>query len=224
MNKFIVCFLAIMTLNRFAAGAQYINDLQGKPYMEHSYTEVDGSAYLIANWAAGTVTFVNGKTITAPIKYDLVRDELLFQNKGDSAAMSFVEPVKGFGFTNAAIEESNIIPPVFSSGFPAVDSQTPASFYQVIADGKTKLLRYYKKTIRTDKAFNSATSTKTFVLINLYYVFINNQITKIKPGQKTILAALNDKAGQLQTYMKSNTVNYKNDADLAKLFTYYNSL
>jgi hypothetical protein len=55
-------------------------------------------------------------------------------------------------------------------------------------------------------------------------VFINNQITRIKPSQKSILAALGDKADQLQGYMKSNTVNYKSDVALAKLFSYYNSL
>jgi hypothetical protein len=150
--------------------------------------------------------------------------DFLYKNNRDSAALSFVDPVKGFSFTNAVIEESDIVLPVFSIGYPPVDNQTQTSFYQVIADGTVKLLKHYKKTIRVDKAFNSATSTKTFVLADVYYVFINNQITRIKPGQKSILAILGDKADQLQNYMKNNSVNYKSDAALAKLFSYYNSL
>ncbi|HMG10174.1 MAG TPA: hypothetical protein VK609_16785 [Mucilaginibacter sp.] len=61
-------------------------------------------------------------------------------------------------------------------------------------------------------------------MADVYDVFANNQITRIKPSQKSILAALGGKADQLQSYMKSNTVNYKSDAALAKLFSYYNSL
>jgi hypothetical protein len=224
MNKYIFCFLTIMTISNLVARAQYLNDIQGKPYMEQSYTEVEGSPYLIANWATGAVKLVNGKSITAKLKYDLIKDELLFQNKRDSVALSFVDPVQYFSFNDVAIDESNIAPLVFGSGYPPVDNQTQASFYQVIADGKVKLLKHYKKTIRVDKAFNSATSTQTFVLADVYYVFINNQITRIKPSQKSILAALGDKADQLQGYMKSNTVNYKSDVALAKLFSYYNSL
>lgn len=226
MNKYIFCLLAIIVPATFKVSAQvkFLNDVQGKPYMEQSYTMVEGSAYLIPNWAEGKVDFVNGKSATLQIKYDLIKDELLFHGKSDSAAFAFVDQVKGFSFTSSVIEESNILMPVFSSGYPAVDDQTPASFYQVIADGKVKLLKHYKKTIRTEKAFNSATSIRSFVLSGIYYVFIDNQITRIKPGQKTILAALSDNADQLKRYMQSNKIDYKNDAALAKLFSYYNSL
>lgn len=226
MNKYIFCLLAIIVPATFKVSAQvkFLNDVQGKPYMEQSYTMVEGSAYLIPNWAEGKVDFVNGKTTTLPIKYDLIKDELLFHSKTDSVAFAFVDQVKGFSFTSSVIEESNILMPVFNSGYPAVDGQTPASFYQVIADGKVKLLKHYKKIIRTEKAFNSATSTRSFVLSDVYYLFIDNQITRIKPGQKTILAALGDKADQLKRYMQSNKIDYKNDAALANLFSYYNSL
>lgn len=226
MNKYIVCLLAIIMPAAFKACAQvkFLNDVQGKPYMEQSYTAEEGSPYLIPNWAEGKVDLVNGKTTVVPIKYDLIRDELLFHGKSDSAAFAFVDQVKGFSFTSTAIEESNILMPVFNSGYPAVEDQTQASFYQLIADGKVKLLKHYKKIIRTEKAFNSATSTRSFVLSSTYYVFIDNQITRIKPGQKTILAALSDKANQLKSYMQNNKIDYKNDAALAKLFGYYNSL
>jgi len=35
MNKCICCFL---TISNLVARAQYLNDIQGKPYMEQSYT------------------------------------------------------------------------------------------------------------------------------------------------------------------------------------------
>ncbi|WP_183565820.1 hypothetical protein [Mucilaginibacter sp. SP1R1] len=224
MIKYTGCFFVVMICCSLVAKAQFTKDYQGKPYTEISNADAEGSPYLITNWAAGSVSFSNGKKVTAKLKYDLMKDELLFQNKSDSSAMTFIEPVQGFSFNYFPIAESSLTPLIFGNGFPPVEGQTPASFYQVIADGKVKLLKHYKKVVRIDQAFNSATSTKTFVLVDVYYLFVNNQLTKIRPGQKTILSALNNKAAELQGYMKSNTINYKSDADLAKLFGYYNSL
>jgi hypothetical protein len=223
MNKFITCFTA-MVFACLAAHAQLMHDLQGKPYMEQSYTEIDGNPFLINNWADGNIDFVNGKTGVVKVKYDLVKDVLLFQHKGDSTAMYFVDQVKGFTLTNSFINESSIIPLVFNSGYPAIDIQTTASFYQVIAPGKVQLLRHYRKAIRTDQAFNSATVTKTFAFTDLYYLYADNKISRIKPSQKSILAAMANKSTEIQAYLKTTTVDYKNDAALAKLFNYYNSL
>ena len=224
MKKYILCFLVSMLSGSFIANAQYLKDQEGKEYMLKSYTEVDGSPFLINNWVPGLVTMANGQTNTALLEYDLVADELLFRSPKDSSAMSFVNPVRSFNLNEPSIEESDLTPLVFSNGYPAIDKQTTASFYQVIADGKTKLLKHYRKIIRVDKAFNSATAVKTFFLTEEYYLFANNKMTKIKPSQKVILTTLADKGALLQKYMSTNAMNYKSDDVLAKLFSYYNSL
>ncbi|GAA3970030.1 hypothetical protein GCM10022210_18870 [Mucilaginibacter dorajii] len=59
-----------------AQQSQILNDNQGKPVMEQSYTDVEGSPYFNANWFPGTVNLSSGKAITAKLKYDLVKDEL----------------------------------------------------------------------------------------------------------------------------------------------------
>ncbi|MDB5147537.1 MAG: hypothetical protein JWQ57_1557, partial [Mucilaginibacter sp.] len=98
------------------------------------------------------------------------------------------------------------------------------TFYLVVGEGKIKLLRCYKKRVIESKDFSSQITTKSFLSANAYYLFSNNQMVKTKPNQKTILAAMNDKAAQVQDYIKKNAVNFKSDAALAKLFSYYNSL
>ena len=217
-------FLFALLFISFNVKAQYIHDYQGKGYNEQSYNDVEGNPYLTTGWFGGIVNFNNGKSASAKLKYDLVKDELLFQNTKDSSAMVFIDPVKSFRFETFKIDETNLVPIVFSNGYPAVDDQTTASFYQVIADGKLKLLKHYKKSIRTDQAFNSASATKTFVLVSFYYLLSDAKITRIKPNQKVVLAAMNDKADKIQVYLKSTKVDYKSDADLFKLFNYYNSL
>jgi hypothetical protein len=79
--------------------------------------------------------------------------------------------------------------------------------------------------IHTNQAFNSATTTKTFAMKDAnYYLLADNKIAKIKPSPKTVIAALNNKADKVQAYLKSTKIDFKSDKDLAKLFTYYNSL
>jgi len=226
MKISVFCFFAIATLfTGVKVNAQYIHDYQGKAYVEQSYTDVLGEPYLISNWVDGKVEFAGNKLINAKLKYDLVKDELLFQNPKDSSAMVFVNPVKGFSLGPFKIDESNLSPLIFTNGYPAVENQTQASFYQVIADGKVKLLKRYRKHIRTDQAFNSATVTKTFEMMGpFYYILTDNKIARFKPTQKTIVAALSDKTDAIQSFIKANKIDFKSDGDLAKLFTYYNSL
>jgi len=208
-----------------SAQNQILNDNQGKPVMEQSYTDVEGSPYLAASWLPGIVSLTNGKTIAAKLKYDVVKDELLFQSPRDSMALAFVTPVKSFRFDIGTIDESSLVPLIFSNGYPAIDEQSEVSFYQVIADGKVKLLKRYKKVIHSDQAFNSATTTKTFAMRDaVYYLLADNKIIRVKPTPKTIAATLPDKTDQVQTFIKTNKIDFKSDRDLAKLFSYYNSL
>ena len=226
MKNRIIILLTCIVLGSFTAKAQvkFSNDIEGKPYMEKSDTEIEGNPYLIPDWVIGSVVLGNGKTGTLKLRYNIAKDELSFENPKDTSSLNFVDAVKSFTLNPFKIDESNLLPLVFDSGFPAIDNQTTATYYQVIGDGKTKLLKHYKKKVEVQKAFNSATSTQTFVLADSYYLLVNGQMSKIKPSQKTIAAAFKDKTAELQAYLKTNNINYKSDADLAKLFGYYNSL
>lgn len=206
------------------AKAQYLSDYSGRPYFLKTYAEIQGSPLLSDNWFGGTVNFANGKTATAILNYNLYGDELLFKNPKDSTVLSFVDPVKSFSLKDANIEECDLSDLSFSSGFPAVDDQTTKTFYLVVGEGKIKLLKCYRKKVIESKDFSSQITTKSFMPANSYYLLSNNQMVKIKPNQKNILAAMNDKAAQVQDYIKKNAVNFKSDVALAKLFNYYNSL
>ncbi|SEM98002.1 hypothetical protein SAMN05192574_10264 [Mucilaginibacter gossypiicola] len=206
------------------AKAQYLSDYSGRPYFLPTHDDVQGNPLLTDTWFKGTVEFVNGKTAAAVLDYNAYGDELLFKNPKDSSVQAFVDPVKGFTLKDAAIENSDATDFSFSSGFPPVDDQTTKTFYMVVGEGKVKLLKYYKKRVVESQDFTSMIKTKSFLLANAYYLFNNNQMTKIKPTQKNILDALSDKADKMQQYVKTNKVDFKSDVALAKLFSYYNSL
>jgi len=58
----------------------------------------------------------------------------------------------------------------FRKGFEAFKKQTTETFYQVMYDGKQKLLCYRLGSIYLDSPYNSATKTKKFELDETYYL------------------------------------------------------
>ena len=47
---------------------------------------------------------------------------------------------------------------------------------------------------------------------------------KIKKNKRKVLKIFYDKAEQVKEYAKENSLSFKDDCDLAKIFEYYNSL
>ncbi|QEM13894.1 hypothetical protein [Mucilaginibacter rubeus] len=224
MKRYKFFCIAALLLLCVQARAQYLSDYTGRPYYLKTNDGIQGSELLTDNWLKGTVDFANGKTANAILNYNVYGDELLFKSPQDSSVQAFVDPVKSFSIKGITLEGSDQTDMNFSNGFPAVDDQTAKTFYQVVGDGKVKLLHYYKKKVQESTGFASQVTTKTFITATSYYLFADNKMTKIKPSQKTILAALSDKADKIQEYVKANKVDFKSDAALAKLFSYYSSL
>jgi hypothetical protein len=196
---------------------------RGDPYLENPYTVVTGDPYLVNDWTSGFVILDNNQKASATLKYDINSNIVLFQGK-NGETWQLKDNFKGFTLANTNNVLSNLDPLIFDNGFPNKGKQTPATFYQLIADGKVKLLKYYKKNIDEHREYPSAITTKTFKAAHAYFVFSNNQLTEIKPNKKSLLKLFNEHSAEIEVYLKDNNINLKSDADLKKLFTWYNSL
>ena len=205
------------------AKSQFRYDREGRPINELFYTDIEGDPYLMNAWISGTVVLQNSKSVAATLKLDIYNNRLLFQGK-NGETLEFIDKLTGFTLSITDKEISNIAPLVFANGFPVTDKQTENSWYQIIADGKVKLLKLYGKQTVESRAFNSATTTKSFVPFQVYYVLKNNQLIKTGANKKAMLKILDDHAAQLDAYLKTNNINFKSDTDLQKLFTWYNAL
>jgi hypothetical protein len=217
LNIFIFfCFAGITTAN-----AQFLKNNEGRVVTTKDYTDIDGSPYLYDNWLPGTVKLSNGQTYKdVMLKYDLLKDEVLFKGKDDEM-LAFVQPVTEF--TIAKTEIGNVILH-FKKGFTGLTDYTANAYFEVLADGGTQLLKKLTKTITESQQFNSATKTRNFADKITYYIVKSSKITWVKNDKKAILAALANKQPQLEAYLKTNKVDFKNDDDLGRLVTYYNSL
>lgn len=197
-------------------------DIQGRVLVSGQYSNIEGYPYLFPKWCKGTVRFQDGRTVKQiDLKYDLVADELLFKDLKSDEALRFADQVAEFQLDSSDV---NQVPMHFKNGFKPAFGNSALSYYQILFDGKTQLLKKKEKSILERKVYNSAVSTKTFEEDETYFIGRNNEITKFKRDKKQILTLLSDHAAEIEQFLASEKLNVKDDSDLMKLFAYYNSL
>jgi hypothetical protein len=223
MKKTLLFVLFTLAIFCTTAKAQFMYDKLGKPVFEIPYGDVGGSPYLLNDWDEGLVVLPDGKQASARLKFDVYSNRLLFQGK-NSETLEFTEQLKEFRLNSGNKEISDVSSLVFINNLPAIDKQTAASWYQLIGDGKVKLLKYYGKKIVESQTVNFAPKTKSFVAFHEYYIFQNDAMQRVSISKKSITKALNNHVPEIEAWLKTNNINFKSDADLQKLFEWYNSL
>ena len=225
MKKYILAFF--LSLFMFTSARSYaqqsilIQDPTGNLIMLQKYVDVQGSPFYNPEWITGNITLVNNKVYkNVNMKYDQLKDKVYVKaNNGDMILLG--EKVKEFTLDYPVL--GGVSEKKFRLGYFNIPDATADSYFEVLSDGKTQLLKRSTKIIQENKEYNSASSTKTFVEIVKYYMVTQGNGTQVKKDKKSIFKAL-DKQPLLETYSKDNNLNLKLDTDIARLVSYYNTL
>ncbi|MBK0382009.1 hypothetical protein I5M32_03475 [Pedobacter sp. SD-b] len=211
-----ILFFFIISLN---TKAQYLQDISGKPLSFKAYTDVIGNPYLYDYWSDGSVVTKGGVTHDKlALKYDIVKDEIYFM-ADKNIPMAFVDSIKTFVLDKVTGKE------IFTNGFPEVDNFDNKSFYQVLFKGSDVLLLFKaSKYITETKAYGSATTEKKFNENNSYYLYKDGKMEKFKPSKKEFLQIFKDQGAQVETFLKKENIDFKNNLDLVKVFDFYYAL
>ncbi len=218
MKSFKITILLLFFITG-VVNAQYQQDVQGRPILAITYTDVIGTPFLFDNWIKGTVWLENGSVYKEVfLKYSSFNDELFFKNPKDEILLAFVLPVKSFSL------EIGTETYLYRNGFPEIDNFGKKTFYRVLFDGGITFLVKNYKTMMENKPYNSATIEKKFVENNGYYVFKDGAMKRFKPTKKDFLELFSTKASEIETFIKKEKIDFKNNSDLIKIFEYYSSL
>lgn len=221
-----VLLTIIATELGFTASAQRIGafsttpvvDATGKPVTVDRYMHVFGSPMLFEQWLPGEVVNSSGKLFTGMLlKFDIQNNVLTFVYDRDEEPQRFAEPITAF--TIFADRKMS-----FANGFPKIDGKGRETYYEVIALGKTMLLKHHRQLLKDVRSSNLAMTDGVYVNRYDYYVLKDGKMLGIKPEAKSIQNALNDKTDEVVKYLSTANLNYKNDDDLKKVFDYYNAL
>lgn len=211
----LLLFISSVGVTTTASAQGLMSDFMGRPVFEKRYTDTKGTPYLFDGYENGAVKLQSGKSFSGvKLRYDQVEDELMFLNESGKE-MLFAEPVTEFTINDRT----------FRRGYPATDGATAEAYYEVLVEGKTELLKRTSKKIIEEAAYNAATKVKSIRANENYYVTASHlSLTKVKKDKKSLLAALPGKSAELETYVKDNRLDLRQEQDMAKLVIYYNSL
>lgn len=207
----ILCLLILVLGNKVTA--QDSTGLNGTPYQEVQIANGAKSPYLFQEWYSGSVRMNNDKFYDGvKLRYDILKDEIEY--KKDSSLYRISQGVKEFTIPSG----TDLY--IFRSGFPPLGGQTNKSFYRVLYDGQTKLLKRYQSPIVVEKA--SATRTmepdaKLFILKQdkLYSVNLKDR--------NSFLKLLSEEKNKMQYVIKEEQLEFDGDDDLGKLLEEYDS-
>jgi hypothetical protein len=198
----------------YAQGVEFFVNAKGEAFKKRYDPDIEGDPFYTDKWLPATVNTDKGMHDNIKVKYDLHDDMLIFVHDTSEEPLRFVDEVKGF--TLFLPEKIN-----FANDFPAIDKQTTRSFYQVLSSGRVTLLKRSNKMILDVKNYN-ATVTRSFQLNTSYYLYKDGKMEKVDP-KKALYTLAGDKKSEFENYAKANSLGFKKDEDLARLYDRYNT-
>lgn len=196
--------------------------MDGQPVKETDHSEIEGSPFFNDDWSTGLVMLSDDRTFKdMSLKYNVYREELYFKDSNGEIKM-FSSPVSEFKIMS--MEDGNSHSKKFKSGYTNIPGYTAKSFFEVLSEGTVQILKKHRRLVTETTGIDLGTITRRFIDKESYYLIISDTVTLVKKDKKSILALLNNKQTELETYIKAYKLDLKNDDDLAKLINYYNSI
>jgi hypothetical protein len=189
-------------------------------YVNEKEADIKGSPFLFDDWKKGNVLLKTKERIDSIfIKYNLYTD--LLQVKIDDQEYQFNIEVSEFLIPDLVTNETAL----FRSGFSPVPGMNEKSFYQVLYDGRPKLLLKHKKLIGSEMTSTPGVKAKVFEDQNNYFILTaSGKMEKIKKKNKGIQDLLEGEIEALKKMVESNKLKLVNDEEIIRVLEYYDSL
>jgi hypothetical protein len=192
---------------------RYIN---GTVYQD-AYLRTNGHQFFNSeNWTMGTLVMMGRTYHGIPLKYDLYKDQLLYNHLHKSGSYVLVlnkTRIEGFtieGHTFTKLAEPN-----------GASTEIDGGIYEVVAEGKAVFYQKWSK--RLSEA--SQHSRREFSSFNEWYILNDGQYHKVtrKPG---LLNALGDHEKEIKSYIRESriVIGVGDEMAIKKVIDHYNSL
>jgi len=196
---------------------------------------VQGDVYLDAEWQKADVWFypeviaqydpkASDKVSSLPVRIDLGNQYVEFKlpegvKAIDAASIKKIE-LKGAGAVRTFVNTRQY-----------GHSKEIPGFAEVLSEGKITVVKYTKLWLKQptyNVALNVGERDAKLIKQKDYYL-INEKngaflLDKFKPGAGWLKKTTKSKAKKVEAYMKDNSLDPKNDADLMRILAYYNGL
>nr|WP_299416863.1 hypothetical protein [uncultured Emticicia sp.] len=195
--------------------------------------DVLGSYYLEQDWSLATVRFYP-KTISTPkgiVKLDSLTEVqikiILFGNDVEFNTPEGVKVISGTLVKGFTLQKPNQLPKNYINTLEFVDNydKIKPSFFELLVDGKVKLLEYTKINIQKPdyvEAFNTGSKDTKITKDKQLYITQGKEVLRLNTNKKEILELMSDKKTEVEAFIKQNNLSVKDRVDLLQIFKFYN--
>lgn len=189
--------------------------------LDNRYETIAGSPYLVDSWQAGRVFLSDDTTgIELSMRYNVFGQEMEFVNRMDTLVISYPEKIDKIILDGHLFQYQNYM----------IDGNQLSSFFEVLVQGKTKLLVRFH--CRLEKGTTEITPYSVvgkkdrFVQEKIYYYqTIDMDMPDILPvSRKTFLSLPVFNRTEIQDLLKLKKTNPRREDDLVALFRAINNI
>jgi hypothetical protein len=237
--KKVISFIAFVLLSGFQL---LYGQVQGtQPYVERSeellsrlrlnhtitgreeitYDQIEGDPFLYKDFALGAMVLTNGDKYPLNLRYDIFTGEVQFKVKEGTFRIANAEDISTILIDTLKFQYLGYLKAAGNS------SSAERSWFILKTDGKCKLL--IRKNLRLQaaelpKPYQEARPAKFIHQADTYYLKPAGGNAVRITGKKDILNILSDKSAEISKFINLNKLGAKDEDDLAKIISYYNSL
>jgi hypothetical protein len=223
-KSFLLLFL-ITSIVQGQSSNPFMSDANGKPlYLRTTYT-AEGSPYFYDDYCFAELTGANGKIYSdVKVKLDLTDRSVIYLTESGDEMMA-TTPITRIKFMSF-IYNGTAYGETVLQGFPTALNAADGKVYQVLEDGKTKLLKELEVTYTDNKRYGEATITRVFKRKETCFALLENttDLKKVEKNKTAVVALFERKQQQVSNYIETQKLKCKNEQDLIQVFRYYNSL
>ena len=225
MKFFLVGIHLLLGLNVCVAQGLLLSDVRasGKPLTADADGTVTGTPYLHDTWANGMVYITEKiKSDNTWIRYDIYTDRVEVKEKENVFTL---DPIRIKGFKYSINIDEELQERHFRNGFTQIKPASPASYFEVLFEGKNTFLKRYTKKLGYDATSYGSSSSKSFQDQSMFYVLkANGEVVEFAETKKALLKAfpLNEK--EISTFIKQNQIKVSDSEDMKKLSAYLDTL
>lgn len=184
------------------------------------YANVNGSPFLNDEWQLAAVLLANDVLAeNVKVRLNLLENTLHYLDDTGKEMVS-TQPIKSVVFKNTANDTSAVF--VTRRFVKEGGEKLPDAWMQLLQKGKASLLKMVHKELKDDpKQYASATITQSIVTDTRYFIWYQNELTRVKSVTEIADLLSNSKLYGRVDKMKKNS---KSEADMMTAVVFFNSL
>lgn len=200
---------------------EFLTDRSGRLLNKSKKTEVWGSEYLNDDWYNGNVR-MNGNKLYGieKMRYNILQNLVEYQFEGLTYGLA--DEITEFDIEDR--NGDNNSKRIFRKGFRNDENPSEKLFYEILYDGKTKLVRKWAINIVTYTEPMTTNQTRRYLQVFSLYISKNNQLFKIKKDKKHVLKVLEDKHDELSKYISASNIALNTEENIIEVLRFYDGL